>query len=87
MTFRELHTPVRYPAWQREYEAAVLELDPGKLHGLLMNARAAIARRLESLKHENLPDERAAIANAMIFLRLLARGAAEEKNFFRNEAS
>ena len=69
MIFRQPHTPVRYPAWQREYEAAVLELDPGKQHGLLINARGAIARRLASLKDENLPNERAAIANAMIFLR------------------
>ena len=29
------HTPVRFAAWQREYEATVHELDPAKLPGLI----------------------------------------------------
>jgi hypothetical protein len=65
-------TPVRYPAWQREYEAAAFEDDPQKLHVLVSGAQAAIARRLQSLAIESW-DERQAMNNAITFLRLLER--------------
>lgn len=72
MLARELHTPVRYPSWQREYEAAILEVDPLKVQALIRNAQAAIQGRLESLTHEDRPAECDAIANALMFLNLLA---------------
>lgn len=67
------HTPVRYPAWQREYEAALLEIDPIKVKALIGIAHAAIQGRLESLTAERCSSERDAIANALMFLRLLAQ--------------
>lgn len=72
MTACGRHTPVRYPAWQREYEAAILEVDPAKLKELITSAHAAIQGRLESLTAEHCSSERDAIANALMFLRLLA---------------
>jgi len=74
MIRNELHTPVRYPAWQREYEAAVLERDPAKACELISNAQAAIQECLDSLMYEDCPGERDAIANALMFLRLLHSG-------------
>ena len=71
MTRKELYTPVRYPAWQREYEAAILELDPAKASGLISSAQAAIQERIGSLIYEACPGERNAIANALMFLGLL----------------
>ena len=65
-------SPVRYPSWQRQYEAAVLEDDPQKLHMLVSDAQAAIARRLQSLSLESC-GERQAINNAVTLLRLLER--------------
>jgi len=79
MIARELHTPVRYPAWQREYETAILEVDPSKVQALITKAQAAIQARLESLTHEDRPAERDAIANALMFLRLLAHSGNQNK--------
>jgi len=79
MTARGLHTPVRYPAWQREYEAAILEIDPVRVKALISIAHAAIHGRLGSLTHEHCPGERDAIANALMFLRLLARPGNQDK--------
>jgi hypothetical protein len=87
MGCEEQHTPVRFAAWQREYEAAVLELDQAKSPALIRNARAAIRSRLKSLMDESCPAEKAAIANAVIFLDLLARGGAESKDIFHAKAS
>jgi len=66
-------SPVRYPAWQREYEAVALEDDPKKKHRLLCDAQSAIVKRLQSLTCEDSESERQAINNAMTFLRLLER--------------
>ena len=69
----QLHarSPVRYPTWQREYEAAALEDDPQKQRQLVCDAQSAIATRLQSLAIENCESERQAINNALTFLRLL----------------
>jgi hypothetical protein len=64
-------SPVRYPAWQREYEAVASEDDPQKQHQLLDEAQSAIAKRLQSLAFEGCDSERQAINNALTFLRLL----------------
>ena len=79
MTARGRHTPVRYPAWQREYEAAILEIDPVKVKALVGIAQAAIQGRLASLTHEHCSGERDAIANALMFLRLLAHPGKQDK--------
>ena len=83
----EQHSPVRFAAWQREYEASVFESDPAKLPGLIRNAQVAIANRLEYLKDESYPEEKAAIANAMMFLGLLARGMDKHNKLFPSKAS
>jgi hypothetical protein len=64
---------VRYPTWQREYEAAALEDDPQKQHQLVCDARSAIAKRRQSLAIENGDSEWQAINNALTFLRLWER--------------
>ena len=79
MTACGSHTPVRYPAWQHEYEAAMLEVDPVKVTELISIAHAAIQERLESLNHERCPGESDAIANALMFLRLLAHPGKQNK--------
>ena len=79
MIRQELHTPVRYPAWQREYEAAILEVDPTKVLDLINIAQAAIQGRLASLSQEDRPAEWDAIANALMFLRLMAQAGHQEK--------
>ena len=73
MAHMNARSPVRYPAWQREYEAAVLASDPQEQHVLVSDAQAAIARRLQSLAFGNCDSERQAINNAVTFLRLLER--------------
>lgn len=87
MTARGSHTPVRYPAWQREYEAAILEVDPVKVSALASIAHAAIRGRLESLTAEHCSSERDAIANALMFLRLLADPEIEAKSLPRDRAA
>ena len=79
MTACGRHTPVRYPAWQREYEAAILEVDPVKVKALISIAHGAIQGRLESLTPEHCRGEWDAIANALMFLRLLANPGNQDK--------
>ena len=79
MTARALHTPVRYPAWQREYEAAIFEVEPAKLKELITSAHDAIQGRLESITAEHCSAEQNAIANALMFLRLLAHSGNTNK--------
>jgi hypothetical protein len=40
---------LRYPAWQIEYHAALLELNPEKLSARVADAEAAIFKRLQAL--------------------------------------
>lgn len=80
MTTRGCHTPVRYPAWQREYEAAILNVDPVKVNALVSIAHAAIQGRVEFLSREHCPGERDAIANALMFLRLLTHPVTQGKS-------
>ena len=40
----------RFPEWQSEYEAALLETDPQKLPELIQKAEAAIFTRLQVLR-------------------------------------
>lgn len=67
---------IRYPAWQNEYQAALLELDPKKLLERIHEAEMAIFNRLQELAQTDNPDseaERQAIRNALGALRTLKR--------------
>jgi hypothetical protein len=69
---------LRYSAWQREYEASLLEPDPKKLLERVHRAEAAIFNRLQELaQNSDHPDhkaERQAIEDALGNLRVLQRG-------------
>jgi hypothetical protein len=82
MTQQELHTPVCYPTWQREYEAAIAEVDPLKVLDAISIAQAAIQGRLVSLSQEDRPAELDAIANALMFLGLMAQAGHHKKSAF-----
>jgi len=66
-----------YPAWQREYKAALLELDAKKLLEHVHAAEEAIFNRLQELAQSSeSPDhkaERQAIEYALASLRVLQR--------------
>jgi hypothetical protein len=68
---------LRYPAWQREYEASVHEPDPKKLLERMHAVEAAIFNRLQELAQasENTDHkaEEEAIAEALRTLRVLKR--------------
>jgi hypothetical protein len=67
----------RYPAWQREYQACLVEADPKKLTERMHTAEAAIFNRLQELAQDsNSPDhkaERQAIEVALAHLRVLQK--------------
>jgi hypothetical protein len=60
-------------AWQRPYEAAILETDRTKLPMLIVAAQAAIDARITEIqaKHDATPEERRAIEDAINGLRIL----------------
>jgi hypothetical protein len=63
-----------YPEWQREYLAALLELDSQKLKERVEAAESAIFKRLQSISHSPDNDaERQAIEDAIAGLRVLKR--------------
>ena len=68
---------IRYPAWQDEYQTALLELDPKKLLDRIHAAEAAIFKRLQELaQNSDSPDHKAeqqAMADALGALRVLKR--------------
>jgi hypothetical protein len=67
-------SPILYPQWQPEYQAALLELDPGRLLERIKAAETAIFHRLQTLSR--VPDchaEREAINDALTSLRVLKR--------------
>jgi hypothetical protein len=62
----------RFPEWQRQYEAAVLELDRLKCPKLIAAAEAVIFTRLQVLAGSaGREDERQAIDDALNCLRIL----------------
>jgi hypothetical protein len=70
----ESSTALRYPAWEREYETALLECDPAKLFSRVAQAEAAIFHRLQALNlcgDEHA--ERHAIEDAITVLRVVKR--------------
>ena len=70
----EHSSDLRFPKWQPQYQAALLELDHGKLLGRVTEAEYAIYRRLQSLTNTaNSHPELLAIEDALASLRLLKR--------------
>ena len=65
---------LRFPQWQQEYQAALMELNHSKLLGRVAEAEYAIYRRLQSLTNTaNSHPELLAIEDALASLRLLKR--------------
>jgi hypothetical protein len=68
---------LRYPAWQREYDAALQEADPKKLLERVHAVESAIFNRLQELAQtsENTDHkaEEQAIAEALTTLRVVKR--------------
>ncbi len=68
---------LRFPTWQREYEASVNETDPKRLLKRVHAAEAAIFNRLQELaQYPDSPDhkvEQQAIADALGALLVLKR--------------
>ena len=65
---------ILYPEWQRDYQAALLELDREKLRERVEAAETAIFKRLQAISQspENQA-ERQAIEDALAGLRVLKR--------------
>ena len=72
-----LPSNLRYPAWQREYEASLHEPDPKKLLERVHAVEAAIFNRLSELAQTSESTdhkaEEQAIAEALRTLRVLKR--------------
>src|SRR5580704_14523931 len=65
---------IRYPHWQREFEAALLERDPQKLREHVDAAEAAMFQRSQALvESANGHVEQQAIADAIRTLRTIQR--------------
>jgi hypothetical protein len=63
---------IRYPEWQAEYQAAVMELDRRQLAKRVAEAEAAIAKRLQAISQSaDHHAECQAIEDALRSLRLL----------------
>ena len=70
---------LRYPEWQRPYQAALLELNPNKLAKHVAEAEAAIFTRLQQLRESESrggETERQVIQGAISALRILKRETA-----------
>jgi hypothetical protein len=67
-------TALRYPEWQRPYQAALFELDPKKLAQHVAEAEAAIFKRLQQLSEsQDGETERQVIEGAICALKILKR--------------
>jgi hypothetical protein len=63
-----------YPEWQKEFQAAILELNREKLADRVVMAERAISKRLQALSQSSdSVGERQAIEDALSSLRLLKR--------------
>jgi hypothetical protein len=72
MADSDLSSSLRFPEWQAQYEAALLESDDGKLPKCVAAAETAILSRLQVLagKAEH-GEERLAMTDALHALRFL----------------
>ena len=67
-------TNLKYPDWQQEYEAVLLEFDPSRLRKLVTAAETAIFFRLQALSASpDGKDERRAIKEATNTLYTIKR--------------
>jgi hypothetical protein len=74
---RRSPTLLRYPEWQRPYQAALLELNPKKLAKHVEEAEAVIFKRLLQLSDsKDGQAERELIQGAISALRILKRETA-----------
>jgi hypothetical protein len=65
---------ILYPEWQREYRAALMELDPKKMLERVTGAETAIFKRLQTISRSaDNHAERQAIEDALTGLRVLKR--------------
>jgi len=73
----EHSSSLRFPQWQPQYQAGLMELNHSTLLGRVIEAEYAIFRRLQSLErapnHESRFVELLAIEDALASLRLLKR--------------
>ena len=64
----------RYPEWQPQYKAALLEVNPINLAQRIQEAQAALFNRLRDLSRSSEQErEREAIENALGALQVLTR--------------
>jgi hypothetical protein len=79
----ESSSHLRYPAWEREYESALLEGDPAKLVQRIAQAEAAIFKRLQALMSHSSDGhaERHAIQDALTALRVIKRETLDSPNW------
>jgi len=68
------------PAWKELYQAAILELDGGKLPGRISEARRAINDRAEETSTSSSLTENRALHNALRTLKLIEEVAEREKS-------
>jgi hypothetical protein len=67
-------TALRYPEWQRPYQAGLLELDPKKLAQHVAEAETAIFKRLQKLSEsQDGETERQVIEGAICAMKILKR--------------
>jgi hypothetical protein len=65
---------ILYPHWQKEYQAAVLEIDPTQLPRCIEAAETAIYKRLQQLSQDSdHHTERQVIEDALQSLRFLKK--------------
>jgi hypothetical protein len=63
---------LQFPEWQREYVAALFELDPTKLPQRVSMAEFVLVKRLRVIAHnQDASKEREKIEDALLKLRLL----------------
>ena len=71
---RRNSTLLRYPEWQRPYQAALLECDPKKLAMCIEEAETAIYERLQQLSEsQDGQAERELIQGAIRALKIIKR--------------
>lgn len=68
------------PAWKRLYQAAILELDSGKLPERISDARRAIHDRNDDASRSSSLSEYRALNSALRTLKILEEIAEREKN-------
>ena len=76
MATEDPSSEILYPEWQNEYQAALVELDAGKLKGRVEAAEAVIYKRLQQIsRSSDHQTERQVIQDALASLRALKRDA------------